>query len=136
MLIKSSLTGQTSLMGTAIRLMGDHMINAQTNLSIEAMEIDLEMDLSTIRMGARNTMEIFLILHRLKRETPHKIFHTANQEVIKLTIWLSQDLIFDPRLVLHLTNKNFRKIITRRHLMRFASPQPTIPILNCQTFVL
>ena len=49
-LIRISLHGQTSLMGTTIRTMEDHMINAQISHLIEAMEVDTQMDLSTIRM--------------------------------------------------------------------------------------
>ena len=40
----------TSHMGTAIRIMEDHLINAPINHSIEMIEADLEMDLSTTRM--------------------------------------------------------------------------------------
>ena len=42
---KTSPHDPTSQMGTAIRLMEDHMINAQINHSIGLMETDLEMDL-------------------------------------------------------------------------------------------
>ena len=85
------------------------MIHARINHSIEAMEIDLEMDLSAIRMETGKTMEIFVVLHLLKGETCHKIIHTANQEVINLTTLLSADVIIDLRMVLHLRNKNSTK---------------------------
>ena len=49
-----------------------HMINAKINHLIEAMKIDLEMDLSTIRKETRDAMENFLFLHRLRGETCHK----------------------------------------------------------------
>ena len=58
------------------------MLNAQIHHSKEAMEIDLEMYLSTIRMETGETLEFFLVLLRLKRGTSHKIIHTANKEVI------------------------------------------------------
>ena len=41
------------------------------------MEIDLEMDLPSTRMGTGETMEIFLVLHRLKEETSHKLIPIA-----------------------------------------------------------
>ena len=122
-----SLRDQASHMGTTIRTMEDLMINAQISHSIEAMEIDLKTAHPTIRMGTGETMEDFLVLHRLKGETFHKIVHTASQEVINLTILPSEDLTVDLRLALRLTNKNFHKAITRRLLMCSASPQPLIP---------
>ena len=67
-------------------------------------EIDLKTDLSTTRIGTGETMEIFLVVHRLKEETLHKITPIANQEVINLTTLLSTDLTTDLQLVLHLTN--------------------------------
>ena len=51
--------GQISHTGKTIRTTEDHMINAQISLSKETMEIDLEMDLSTTRMGTGDTMEFF-----------------------------------------------------------------------------
>ena len=39
------------------------MINAQISYSMEAMEIDLEMDLSTIIIGTGEIVETFLVLH-------------------------------------------------------------------------
>ena len=90
------------------------------------MEIDRQMDLSTVRKEIGEPMETFLILHRLKGETSYKTFHTANQEAINLTILLSADMRIDLRLVLQPMNKNFHKTITRCHLTCFASPQPTI----------
>ena len=116
-LIKIFLPNQTSHMGTTIRKTEDHMINAQVTHSIEALEIDLKMGFSTIRSETGATMEVILVLQRLKGETSHKINHIANQEVINRAILLSADLIIDLRLVLHLMNKNLHKTITRRHLM-------------------
>ena len=115
-LIRNPLHSQTSQMGIIIRTMEDQMINAQINHSIEEMEIDTEMDLSTLRMGPGETTETSLFLHRLKGETSHRIVHTASQRVISLTILLSADLTIDLRRVLRLTNKKFPKTITRRHL--------------------
>ena len=120
-LIRISLPDLASYMGTTIRIMEDHTINSQISHSIEAMEIGLEMNLSTIRMEIGETMEDFLVPHRSKGETSHKIIHTANQEVISLTILLSADLTIDLRLVLHLTNKSFHKTIIRHNLMSFVS---------------
>ena len=107
------------------------MINAQTCHSIKTMELDLEMDLSTIRSETGKTIEIFL-LHRLKGETFHKIIHTANQEVINLTLLPPADLTIDLRLVLRPTNTNFHKTITRRHLMwvRFTTTDVTFNELS------
>ena len=61
--IKSSLQDHASHMGTTIRTMEDHMINAQISHSIEAMGIDLEMNLSTIRIATGETMKNFLVPH-------------------------------------------------------------------------
>ena len=124
-----SLQGPTSHMRTITRTTEDHMINAQISHSIEMTEIDLEMNLLTTRMGTGETMEIFLVLHRLKEETSHKITPTANQEVINLTTLLSADLTTDLRLVLHLTNTSSQKARIRHHLMSFASPPLTIPLM-------
>ena len=111
------------------------MINAQISHSIETMEIGPEMNLSTIRMVTDVTMEDFLVLHRLEGENFQQKFHTASQEVINLTIVLSADLTIDLRLVLRLTNKSFHQTVFRHHLLWFASPQSTIPLMNYQIFV-
>ena len=92
LLIRIFLQGQTSQMGITIRTMEDYMTNAQISHSIEAMEIDLEMDLSLIRMGIGETMGTSFVLHRFNGETFHKIVHTANQGVTSLTILLFADL--------------------------------------------
>ena len=126
-LIETSLQGPTRHMKTITRTKEDHMINAQISHSIDMIEIDLEMVLLTTRMGTGETMEIFLVLHRLKEETSHKITPLANQEVINLTTLRSADLTIGRRLVLRPMNKHFRKTIIRHHLMWFASPQPMIP---------
>ena len=132
--IKVSLQGQSLHMGTTVRTTEDHTINAQISSSIEKIKIDLEMDLSTTRMGTGETMEIFPVLHRLKGETSHKILRIANQEVISRTTLLSADLTIDLRLVLRPMNKTFCKTIVKHHLMLFASPQPTILLTNCRIF--
>ena len=133
-LLETSLQGPTSNMRTVTRTTEDHMINASISHSTEMKEIALEMDLLTIRMGSGETMEIFLVLHRLKEETSHKIIPIANQEVINLSTLLSADLKTDLRLVLHITNTNSHKAIIRHHLMSFASPPLTIPLMNYQIF--
>ena len=71
-LLEKSLQGITSHMRTITRTTEDYKINAQISHSIEIMEIDLEMDFLTTRMGTGEAMEIFLVLHRLKEETSHK----------------------------------------------------------------
>ena len=71
---RNSLQDPTSHIGTTIRSLEDLMTNAKISRSIEAMETDLEKNLSTIRMETGATMEIFLFLHRLKGETSHKRF--------------------------------------------------------------
>ena len=129
-LIRIFHQGQTSHVGKTFRGLGDHMINAKTSHSIEAME----MQLSTIRMKTGETVETFLVLHRLQGDTSPKIFHTTNQELINLTTLPSTDLTTNLRLVLHLTNKRSHKAVIRHHLMWFASPQPTIPLMNHQIF--
>ena len=133
--IKVSLPGQTSHMGITNRMMEDHMINAQISHWIEAMEIDLEMDLSSLRTETGERVETFLVVHRLKAEIFYKTLHTANQEVINLTILTSANLTIDLRVFSRLTNKYSHRIKTRRHLMWSASPQPMIPLTNYQTSV-
>ena len=91
-LIKISLQDPHSHMKTIVGTTEDHMINAQIGHSIEITEIDLEMDLSTTRMGTDGTMEKSLVLHRLREETSHKITLIANQEVINLTTLRSAEL--------------------------------------------
>ena len=72
-LIKSSLQGRILHMGTTIQIMEGHATNTQTSHSAEAMRIYLEIGLSTTRMEIHETTETFLVLHRLKKETSHKI---------------------------------------------------------------
>ena len=98
------------------------------------MEIDHEIDLLTTRMETAETMEIFLVPHRLKEETSHKITPIAKPEVINLTTLRSTDLTIDQRLALHPMNKNFRRTIIRHHLMLFASPQRMIQLTNYRIF--
>ena len=129
-----SLPDQIPHMGLTAQTMEDHLINAQINHSIETMEIDPEMDLSTIRKETGGIMETFLVLHRLQGETSHKINPIANQEVINLTTLRSADLTIDLRLSLRPMNRNIRRTKIRHHLMWFVSPQPMIPQTNCWTF--
>ena len=89
------------------------------------------MTLSTTRMG---TVELFLVLHRLKVEISHEITPIAHQELINLTTLRSTDLTVDLQQVLRPMNKSFRRTIIRHHLMWFASPQPRIPKTNCRIF--
>ena len=89
------LQDQTSHIGTTAQTMENHLINAQISHLLETVEIDLEMRRSTTRMGAGEAMEIFPVLRQLKEEIYHKIFHTANREVISLTILPSADLTID-----------------------------------------
>ena len=128
------LQDQTLHMGITIRIMEDRMINAKISHSTETMETDLGTDLSTTRMGTGETMEIFLVLRRLKEETSHKTTSIANRELPNLLILRSADLTIELRLVLLPTNKNFRKTITRQHLMWFVSPQPTMLLTKYQIF--
>ena len=121
-------------MRTITRATEDHMINAQIRHSIEMMEIDPEVDVSTTRMGTGETREIFLVLRRLREETSHKINSIANQEVINLITLRSADLTIDLRLVLRPMNKIFRRTVIRHHLMWFASPQQKTPLMNCRIF--
>ena len=117
-----------------VRTTGDHMINAQISRSKDTMEIDLEMDVSTTRMGTGETMETFPVLHRLIGETTHKIIPIANQEETSQTIPHSEDLTIDLRLALRPMNKNSLRTINIHHRRWFASPQPTIPLLKYQIF--
>ena len=94
-----SLQDQTLPMGIIIRIVEDRIINAKISRLTETMEIDLETDLSTTRMGTGETMEIFLVLRRLKEEISHKITSIANQELTNLTTLRSADLTIELRLV-------------------------------------
>ena len=129
-----SLQYQTSHMGIIAQTREDPLINAQISHLIETMEIFLEMDLSTTRMGIGKTMEIFLVLHRPKGEISQRITHSTSLQVINPTILLSADLTTDPRLALHLMYKNFHKTTTRRPLMWSDSPQPTTLLMNYQNY--
>ena len=133
--IRTFLQGQPPHMRTIFRTKEDHMIYNQISHLIETMEIDLEMDLSTNRMGTGETMETFHVLHRLQGEDSHKQIHTANQQLINPTTLPSADLTINLRLVLHRTNKFSHKTIIRYHPMWSSSPQPTTPLLNYQIFV-
>ena len=130
--IRVSLRGQTSHIGTNIRIMEDHMINAQITHSIETMEIDLELHLSTIIMRTGEIVETFRVLHRLNGETFQKIIYAANQEVINLTNLPTANLTSDLRVVSRRTNKIFHRTKARRNLMWSASPQPMIQLKNYQ----
>ena len=114
---RTSLQDRNLHTGIIAQIMGDHLINAQISHSIETMEIDLGMVLSTTRMGTGETMEIFLFLHRPKEENIRRIVHTANQELISRAILRSADLTIDLQLVLRPMNKNFRGTIIKQHLM-------------------
>ena len=122
-----SLQYPTLHIGKTIRMIEDHMTNAQISHSIEAMETVPEMNLSTIRMETGGTVETFLVLHLPKGETSHKITPIANPEVINPTTLRSADLTIDLRLVFRPMDRNFRRTIIRHHLMWFVSPQPMIP---------
>ena len=71
-LMRILLQSQFSHLRITIRTMEDHMINAKTIHSVEAMEIDYEMDLPKLRMGTAETMGTCLVLQRLRGETNHK----------------------------------------------------------------
>ena len=90
-----SLQDQTTHMVLTTQTMGDHLINAQINHSIETMEIDPEMDLQTIRMETGGIMETFPVLHQIQEENSHKINPIANQEMINPTTLHSADLTID-----------------------------------------
>ena len=122
-----SLQDQTPHMGLTAQTMENHSTNVQVNLSIEAMETDSEMNLSTIRMGIGGTMETFLVLHLIQEETSHKTTPIANQEMINLTTLRFADLTIDLQQTLVPMNRNFRRTIIRHHLMWFVSPQTMIP---------
>ena len=110
-LIETSRQSPTSYMKTITRTIEDHMTNPQISHSIEAMETDPEMDLSTIRTETGGIMETFLVLHQIQEETSHKIIPISNQEVINLTTLRSADLTIDLRLALRPMNRNFRRTI-------------------------
>ena len=124
---KVSLQDATLHIGTTVRMIDDHLINAQISHLIETMETDLGMNLSATRMGTGGTMETFLVLHQIQEETSHKTIPIAHQEMNNLTTLRSADLTIDLQQTLHPMNRNFRRTIIRHHLMWFVSPQPMIP---------
>ena len=126
-IIKISLQDPTLHIGTTVRMIKDHLTNAQISHSIELMETDPDMNLSTTRMGTGGAMETFLVLHQIQEETSHKTIPTANQEMSNLTTLRYVDLTIDRQQTLHPMNKNFRRTIIRHHLMWFVSPQSMIP---------
>ena len=69
---KISLQDPTLHIGTTVRMIEDHLTNAQINHLIETMETDADMNLSTTRMGTSETMEIFPALHQIQEETSRK----------------------------------------------------------------
>ena len=121
MATKISLQDPTLLIETTVRT-----INAQISHSIETMETDLDMNLSTTRMGTGGTMGTFLVLHQIQEETSHKTIPIANQEMNNLTISHSADLTLDLQQTLHPMNRNFRKTIIRHLLMWFVLLHPMI----------
>ena len=124
---KISLQDPTLHIGATVRLIDDHLTNAQISHLIETMETDPDMNLSTTRMGTGGTMETFLVLHQIQEETSHKTIPIARQEINNLTTLRSVDLTINLQQTLHPMNKNFRRTIIRHHLMWFVSPQPMIP---------
>ena len=132
-LIKISLQGPTSHVRTITRTTEEYVISVQISRSIETMEIDLEVDLSTTRIKTGETTEFFPVLHRLRGEIYPKTISIANQ-VISLTTMLSAELTIDLRPLLRPKNESFRKTKIKHHLMWFASPQPTILLTNCWIF--
>ena len=69
---KFSLQDQTLQIGTTVRVIEDHLINAQISHLIETMELDPEMDPSTITMETGGTMGTFRVLHQIQEEISHK----------------------------------------------------------------
>ena len=124
---KISLQDPTLHRGTTVRMIDDHFFNAPISHSIETMETDPDLKLSTTRMGTGGTMETFLVLHQIQEETSHKTIPIAHQEMKNLTTLRSAGLTIDLQQTLHPRNRNFRRTIIRHHLMWFVSPQPMIP---------
>ena len=124
---KISLQDPTLHIETTVRVIEDHVINAQISHLKETMETDPDMNLSTTRMGTGGTMETFLVLHQIQEETSHKTIPIAHQEMNNLTTVRSADLTIDLKQTLHPMNRNFRRTIIRHHLMWFVSPQLMIP---------
>ena len=108
-IIKISLHDQSPHMGITAQTMEDHLINAQISHSIETMEIDPEMDPSTIRLETGGTKGTFLVLHQIQEETSHKTIPIAKQEMNNLTTLHSADLTIDLQQTLHPMNRNFRR---------------------------
>ena len=107
-----SLQDPTLQIGTTVRMIENHLINAQISHLIKTMETDPDMSLSTTRMGTGGTMETFLVLHQIQEETSHKTIPIAHQEMNNLTTLRSADLTIDLQQTLHPMNRNFRRTIT------------------------
>ena len=124
---KISLPDPTLHIGTTVRMIDDHLINAPISHLLETMETDPDLNLSTTRMGTGGTMGTFLVLHQIQEETSHKIIPIVHQEMNNLTTLRSAGLTIDLQQTLHPMNRNFRRTTIRHHLMWFVSPQPMIP---------
>ena len=122
MATKIYLRDPTLHIGTAVRMIKDHLTNAQISHLIETMESYPDMNLSTTRMGTGGTMETFLVLHQIQEETSHKTIPIANQEMNNLTTLRSADRTIDLQQTLHPMNRNYRRVIIRHHLMWFVPP--------------
>ena len=111
------------------------MINPQINHSIETMEIDLKMDIQITRMQTGETLEIFLVLHRLKGEISQNYsYRQPGSDQPNNSAFGRSDnrsttgfKSYEQRLP--------QKLITRRHPMWSALLQLTITFLNYQTSV-
>ena len=124
---KISLQDSTLHIASTVRMIEDHLTDAQISHLIETMETDPDKNLSTNRMGTGRTMETFLVLHQIQENTSHKTVPIAHQEMNNLTTLRSADLTIDLHQTLHTINRIFRRTITGNHLMWFVSPQPMIP---------
>ena len=124
---KISLQDPTLHIRTTVRMIEDHLINAQISHLIETMETDPDMNLSSTRMGTGGTMETVLVLHQIQEETSHKTIPIVHQEMNNLTTLRSADLTINLQQTLHPMNRKFRRTIFRHHLLWFVSPQPMIP---------
>ena len=114
---KISLQDPTLHIGTTVRMIENHLMNAQISHLIETMETNPDMNLSTTRMGTGRTMETFLVLDQIQEETSHKTIPIAHQEMINLSTLRSADLTIDLQQTLHSMNRKFRRTVIRHHLM-------------------
>ena len=120
------------LQGLAAEWYDNNLTNAQINHLIETMDLGSQMGLSTISTEIVETLKISHVLRVFKLEISRRVFKSAQQEVINLTILPSADLLNDRRVVSHLSKKKLpqTKNETPSNVVRFTTTNDSINDLS------